>query len=108
MNKHDSELPKTFVAFSERFPELQQAHKQLGKALADAGPLDEKMRALVKLGVCVGAGRESALKSHIRRSLELGLTREEIEHALVLGMNSIGFPATVAAWQWAHEALSQE
>ena len=42
MAKHDSELPKTFVNFSERFPELQQAHKQLGKALADAGPLDEK------------------------------------------------------------------
>jgi len=108
MDKHDSELPKTFVAFSERFPELQESHQQLGQALADAGPLDEKMRALVKLGVCVGAGRESALKSHVHRSLELGLTREEIEHALVLGMNSVGFPATVAAWQWAQEALNQD
>lgn len=108
MDRHDSELPKTFVAFSERFPELQESHQKLGKALADAGPLDEKMRALVKLGVCVGAGRESAVKSHVHRSLELGLTREEIEHALVLGMNSIGFPATVAAWQWAQEALSHD
>jgi len=26
----------------------------------------------------------------------------------VLGMNSIGFPATVAAWQWAQEVLSKE
>lgn len=108
MDRHDSELPKTFVAFSERFPELQESHQQLGKALAHAGPLDEKMRALVKLGVCVGAGRKSALQSHVHRSLELGLTREEIEHALVLGMNSIGFPATVAAWQWAQEALSRD
>ncbi|SFR44878.1 Uncharacterized conserved protein YurZ, alkylhydroperoxidase/carboxymuconolactone decarboxylase family [Marinobacter gudaonensis] len=107
MDKQNNELPRTFVAFSDRFPELQEAHKQLGKALAEAGPLDEKSRALVKLGVCVGAGRESALKSHVHRSLELGLTREEIEHALVLGMNAIGFPATVAAWQWAQEALSQ-
>lgn len=108
MKRENTDLPKTFVAFTDRFPELQEAHQQVGKALADAGPLDEKSRALVKLGVCVGAGRESALKSHIRRSLELGLTREEIEHALVLGMNSIGFPATVAAWQWAQEALDQK
>lgn len=108
MDKHDSELPKTFVAFSKQFPELQQAHEQTGKTLAEAGPLDEKMRALVKLGICVGAGRKSALQSHVHRSLELGLTREEIEHALVLGMNSIGFPATVAAWQWAQDVISQE
>ncbi|MCM0611944.1 hypothetical protein KFJ24_05575 [Marinobacter sediminum] len=52
-----------------------------------------------ELGVCVGAGRQSALQSHVHRSLELGLTREEIEHALVPGMNSIGFLETIAAWQ---------
>jgi len=75
MDKHDSELPKTFVAFSERFPELQKSHEQVGKTLAEAGPLDEKMRALVKPGVCVGVGRKSALKSHVHRSLEIGLTR---------------------------------
>jgi len=100
-----NDIPKTFVRFTDRFPDLASAHSQVGSALDDAGPLDEKSRALVKLGICAGAGLQSALKSHVRRGIENGLTREEIEHAVVLGMNSVGFPATVAAWQWAQQAL---
>ncbi|MFW5816004.1 MAG: carboxymuconolactone decarboxylase family protein [Wenzhouxiangella sp.] len=102
-----NDIPKTFLRFTDRFPELAAAHRQAGSALDDAGPLDEKSRALVKLGVCAGAGLQSALKSHVRRGIENGLTREEIEHAVVLGMNSVGFPATVAAWQWAQNALEE-
>jgi len=103
-----NDIPKTFVRFTDRFPDLASAHRQVGSALDDAGPLDEKSRALVKLGICAGAGLQSALKSHVRRGIENGLTREEIEHAVVLGMNSVGFPATVAAWQWAQQALDND
>ncbi|MEE4639175.1 MAG: carboxymuconolactone decarboxylase family protein [Wenzhouxiangella sp.] len=102
-----NDIPKTFVRFTDRFPELAEAHRQVGSAVDSAGPLDEKTRALVKLGFCAGAGLQSALKSHVRRGIEKGLTREEIEHAVVLGMNSVGFPATVAAWQWAQNALDE-
>ena len=100
-----NDIPKTFVRFTDRFPELANAHRQVGTAVENAGPLDEKTRALVKLGFCAGAGLQSALKSHVRRGIESGLTKEEIEHAVVLGMNSVGFPATVAAWQWTQDAL---
>lgn len=105
MSQNKDQIPYTFEAFNDRFPGLSQAHQQAGAALDDAGPLDDKTQALVKIGICVGAGLESAVKSHVRRGLKAGLSVEEIEHALVLGMNSVGFPRTVAAWQWAREVL---
>ena len=46
------------------------------------GPLDAKAKALVKIGICVGAGLESALRSHVRRAGEAGASREEIEQAI--------------------------
>jgi 4-carboxymuconolactone decarboxylase len=63
-----------------------------------AGPLDAKTLALIKIGICVGAGLESALRSHVRRAMQHGATPAEVEQAILLGMNTVGFPRTVAAW----------
>lgn len=98
-------LPATFAAFTARHPALAEAHERVGKAVDAAGPLDAKSLSLIKIGVCVGAGLESALRSHVRRALEHGATREEVEQAVLLGMNTIGFPRTVAAWSWAQAEL---
>ena len=94
-------LPGTFKAFARRFPELAAAHEQAGKAATEAGPLDHKSCELVKIGICVGAGLESALRSHVRRATQQGATEDEIEQAVMQGMTTIGFPRTVAAWSWA-------
>jgi alkylhydroperoxidase/carboxymuconolactone decarboxylase family protein YurZ len=107
MSDNDSSLPKTYEAFVARFPKVAEAHQNTARALADAGPLDDRAISLVKLAICVGAGLESAVKSHVRRALDAGVSVEEIEHVLMLGMNSIGFPSSVAAWQWGHQALNE-
>jgi alkylhydroperoxidase/carboxymuconolactone decarboxylase family protein YurZ len=94
-------LPSTFRKFIERFPALGEAHEKVGAAVEQAGPLDAKHCALIKIGVCVGAGLESALRSHVRRAMQHGASVEEIEQAVLLGMSTVGFPRTVAAWSWA-------
>lgn len=101
-----TDLPRTFVSFTERFPEVAKAHARMGEALDASGPLDRKATELVKLGVCVGASLESATKSHVRRALDHGATPEEIEHAVLQGMNTVGFSRTVMAWVWTSEQLS--
>lgn len=106
-SKRSSRLPITFKSFISEFPELGKAHEMVAKAVDTAGPLDRKTCALVKIGICVGAGLESALKSHVRRALELGVTRKAIEQAILLAMNTCGFPRTVAAWQWAREQIKR-
>jgi len=62
---------------------------------------------MVKIGICIGAGLESALRSHVRRALQHGATPAEIEQAILLGMNTVGFPRTVAAWSWAQEQFKR-
>ena len=101
------ELPKTFVRFAERFPELAAAHQSMGLA-AGAGPLDKKSQHLIKIGICLGAGLESAMRSHTRRAIQAGATEAELEQAVMLGMTTCGFPRTVAAWQWVQEQLQRE
>jgi AhpD family alkylhydroperoxidase len=100
-------LPATFKSFIEKFPALGQAHEQVAKSVASAGPLDRKQCELIKIGISLGAGLESALRSHVRRALESGATIAEIEQAILLGMNTCGFPRTVAAWNWAWQQIER-
>ncbi|MCE9590270.1 MAG: carboxymuconolactone decarboxylase family protein [Planctomycetes bacterium] len=93
--------------FTARFPQLGEAHERAGKAAEGAGPMDRRMCQLVKIGICVGAGLESALRSHVRRALEAGVTGPEIEQAIVLAMTTCGFPRTVAAWKWARDVIAE-
>ena len=101
-------LPGTFRQFCERFPDLAAAHDAMGAAAGSAGPLDEKHRALVRIGISLGAGLESAVKSHVRRASEAGASEEEIEQAILLAMTTVGFPKTVAAWSWARQQFERD
>jgi alkylhydroperoxidase/carboxymuconolactone decarboxylase family protein YurZ len=44
----------------------------------------------------------------VRRATEAGASEAEIEQAIVLAMNTVGFPRTVAAWSWAHEQFERD
>lgn len=100
----EKELPSTYLDFVKRFPAIAAAHEAVGKAVDSIGPLDRKTCELIKIGICLGAGLETALRSHVRRAREHGATRKEIEQAIALGMNTCGFPRTVAAWAWGRAA----
>jgi len=100
-------LPATFKKFTAKFPALADAHESVAKAVLAAGPCDRKVCELVKIGISLGAGLESAVKSHVRRALEAGATEQEIEQAILLGMNTCGFPSTVAAWRWAQDQFER-
>lgn len=76
--------------------------------MQDAGPLDDKTRALVKLGVCVGGWLEGSVHSAVRKALEAGATRDEIRHAVVVALPTIGFPSTMAALSWADDVLKKK
>ncbi len=106
--KSAGSVPNTFKKFIVKFPELARTHERVAKAVEAAGPLDAKTLALIKIGICVGAGLESALRSHVRRARQHRATEAEIEQAILLAMNTVGFPRTVAAWSWAHEQFNRD
>ncbi len=103
-----SKLPGTYRDLQEAFPEITQAHDRMAAAVEEVGPLDEKTCALIKIGVSVGAGLESALRSHVRRAMQAGASEQEVVQAIFQGMNTIGFPRTVAAWSWARVQFERD
>lgn len=100
--------PKTFRDFVGKYPVLGEAHQRVGREVEAIGPLDVRQCALVKIGISIGAGLESAVRAHVRRASAAGATREEIEQAILLAMNTVGFPRTVAAWSWANEQFARD
>lgn len=103
-----SELPRTYREFMEKHPDIWQAYERLGTATAAGGVLDAKVRELVKLGMAAAVGSEGSVASHARRAVEAGVSREELEHALLLGITTIGFAKSMAAITWVEAALDSE
>lgn len=100
-NSNERKVPKTFKQFITQYPMLGDSHEAIAKYVDHVGPLDAKTMSLVKIGISLGAGLDSAVRSHVRRAMEHGATKEEIEQAILLAFNTLGLPRTVAAWSWA-------
>jgi AhpD family alkylhydroperoxidase len=102
-----SELPKSFRQFTGENPAVAKAYEALGEACAKAGPLDERTREFVKLGMAIGARLEGAVHSHTRRALAAGATPAQIRHVVALAAPTVGFPTAVAAYTWVEEVLAK-
>ena len=100
-------LTFSYKRFKKEFPDIEKEYDRLGKKCHASGPLSEKMRRLIKLGIAIGSESEGAIRSHARRALALGVTPEEIRHAVLLGLTTIGFPKMIAALNWIHEAFEE-
>lgn len=94
-----SRPPATHQRFVRRFPGIGRAWELVNQE-AGAGPLDARSVRLVKLAIAVGALREGAVHSAVRKARDAGLSRAEMEQVVALAASTIGFPASVAAWSW--------
>ena len=97
--KTDPQPPKAYEDFVKRYPKLGQAWEAIHEA-GDEGPLDEKTARLVKLGIAIGAMREGAIHSSVRKAMAMGVTKTEIEQVIALAAGTLGLPSTVAVFTW--------
>ena len=102
-----SDLPKHYQDFAKNYPNVAEAYEKLGDEIHKNGPLDDKTRALVKLGISSAARCEGAVHSHTKKALALGISKEEIRHAVLLALPTIGFPQTMAALSWVDDILEK-
>ena len=102
-----SKVPKAYLDFIERFPELGQAWDLMRDSGENAGPLDERTRLLIKLGIAIGAQRSGATSSATRKALKAGLSNREIDQVIALAASTVGMPAAVAAFQWMNQARNK-
>jgi 4-carboxymuconolactone decarboxylase len=102
-----SALPFSYERFRKEFPEIEKEYDHLARKCHAGGPLNEKMRRMIKLGIAIGSESEGAIKSHARRAMAIGVSPEEIRHAVLLGLTTIGFPKMIAALNLVHEAFEE-
>lgn len=101
-------LPDVYKDFVKQYPEVNKAYDSLANVCHKAGPLDKKMRRLVKLGIAIGLNSDGGVKSHARRALEEGISPDEIRHAVLLAFTTAGFPYMIAAYKWVEEVIAKK
>jgi 4-carboxymuconolactone decarboxylase len=101
-------LPEIFKTFVERHKDVSEALRNVGEICAHAGPLDAKTLHLAQMGVSLGLGSKGGVRSHARRAIEAGATREEITQVVLAATTIIGFPAMIAAYGWIEELSSSK
>jgi len=97
--KIPSRPPAVHRQFVSRFPRLGKAWDLVNEE-GGAGPLDAKTQRLVKLAAAIGAMREGAVHSGVRKARDAGASLAEIEQVVALAASTIGLPASVAVWTW--------
>jgi alkylhydroperoxidase/carboxymuconolactone decarboxylase family protein YurZ len=98
------EPPAAFREFITRYPDLGRAWELMGQAGKD-GPLDDATARLIKLGIAIGAMREGAVHSGVRKAVALGVEPAAIEQVVALAAGTIGLPSTVAIYSWVRDVL---
>jgi alkylhydroperoxidase/carboxymuconolactone decarboxylase family protein YurZ len=94
------EVPGLYAEFRTRFPEILEKNEELGRLVHEqGGPLDDKTRALVKVGIAAASLHLTSVTTQVARAREAGATEQEIMHALLLVIPTCGFPTFMQAYR---------
>jgi len=103
--KTTSKPPAAHRQFVRRFPRLGAAWDLINEEGGN-GPLDARTQRLLKLAIAIGAMREGAVHSGVRKARDAGASLAEMEQVVALAASTIGLPSTVAVWSWVREEAS--
>ena len=93
------DVHEMLTIFKAEFPGLYERIEASGHALHEqGGPLDERMRALLKVAISAASHHQRALETHVVAAREAVLTEAEIVHALLLVIPTCGFPTFMEAY----------
>lgn len=102
------ELPGFLQSIIKKYPDVWDNFDALGHSISELpGGIDKDIQHLVKLGIAIGSGQEGAVHSHVRRAKKAGFTNEQIYHAALLSITTIGWPGAVAALSWIDDILKE-
>jgi alkylhydroperoxidase/carboxymuconolactone decarboxylase family protein YurZ len=98
-------LPDNFIQFSREQRSIYEAFEELGRLVHESGPLSERERRLVKLGIAIGAHTEGGVHSATRVALNGGCSAEDVSHVARLAITTVGWPRAMAAMSWVRDLL---
>src|SRR5688572_33004555 len=100
--KRGPKPPRTYEIFVKRYPKLSEAWETISEAGREV-PIDSKNSRLIKLAIAIGAMREGAVHSSVRKALAAGIAVEEIEQVVALPASTLGIRSTVAVCTGVHD-----
>lgn len=93
------DIHRIFGEFKSAYPDIHSAHEALGRLIHEqSGPLPDTTRWLLKIVISAAGNHKIALETHIFKGKEAGLTGEEVMHALLLLIPTMGFPCFMEAY----------
>jgi alkylhydroperoxidase/carboxymuconolactone decarboxylase family protein YurZ len=95
-----------FDRFKEACPDVASQFIQL-RAAAISGPIDEITRELILISAFASAGLEEGFKNHARGLLAKGVSKDVLQHAVVIPLGATTlFLRVVDAMQWIEEVTA--
>jgi len=102
-------LPASIHEFHQQYPDVWEAFSALGEACHEkGGPLDDKTRRLVKLGIAIASQHEGSVHSATRHAVKAGVTPQELFHVAILAITTIGWPPAYAALTWIRDVIEEQ
>ena len=108
MAKKKAGYPRHYSGVMAGHPKLAEALEALGKAARKEVPLNAKTAHLIQLAAAASIRSEGSVHSHTKRALAAGARPEEIVHAFLLLISTIGFPTVAAALSWVGDVLKKK
>lgn len=105
---NEGSYPKQYVKIKERYRNIMDNLEKMGEELRRSGPIDKKTSHLIQLAASAAIHSEGATHSHARRALEAGATPDELRHAIILLISTIGFPRVSAALSWVEDIIGEK
>jgi 4-carboxymuconolactone decarboxylase len=99
--------PDRFLHFIDHHPDVAEAYGNLGEAATNAGPLDDRTARLVRLGIAIGMQHEGAVHAHTRKALAAGWSEDEVRHAALMAVTTLGWPSMMAAYSWVEDVIER-
>lgn len=102
-----NDTPKHYQRLRERYPAVLDAVGHLGRTVRESGPLQEKEIQLIQLAAAAAVKSEGGVHSHARRAMEAGASAEEVRHALLVLISTLGYPNVAAALSWVDDVTEK-
>jgi len=95
-NKEQTPPINWYKDLKERFPEIMEKYEALGTAVHTLGPLDSRVRALIKIALAGSSRHHRSLVTQVRKGKAAEVSKEEMEQVALLAIPTLGFPKAMS------------
>ncbi len=88
-----AETEANITALAKEIPATAKSFATMGAAAKKPGPLDEKTKEIMALGIAIATRCDSCIGFHVRSLIRLGITRPELCDALAMATYMGGGPS---------------